>query len=134
MTESVSDGCIMFDDDQRVRILHMAHRKTAEDVVATASEYQEALGEFDRASSYIHKQLGDVAAETEAKRKLALSLSMNIAAHEVFVAHSASVNLLKMSLKNAELESAKFETQALISMQDTFKQTRTAVIELFGGQ
>ncbi|EFO60994.1 Hypothetical protein GLP15_3193 [Giardia lamblia P15] len=134
MTESASDGCIMFDDDQRVRILHVAHRKAAEDIVAIASEYQEALGEFDRASSYIHTQLEDVSAEAEAKRKFSLSLSMSIAAQDVSAAHSASVNLLKLSLQNAELESAKFETQALMSMQDTFKQTRTAIIELFGGQ
>ena len=59
---------------------------------------------------------------------------MSIAAQDVSAAHSASVNLLKVSLQNAELESAKFETQALMSMQDTFRQTRTAIIELFGGQ
>lgn len=123
---------ISFDDDQRVRILHIDQRTNAEALISSANDYREAFDSFNQISSTVISQIESIAAETESKRKLALSMHMNLSGSGARIEHATAVARAKISLKMVELEQAKLEQAALETFVATQKQTRTILVEIFG--
>ncbi|KAH0574759.1 Intraflagellar transport complex B, subunit 20 [Spironucleus salmonicida] len=125
------DG-LTFDDEQHVHIMPEAQRLETEKIVMAAKGYQEALEKFDSVSQKVISQIDQLARATEGKRGQSMSLRALNTGYDQQIEHNLAMGRAKLSCKNFELECAKMEVQAFEQFMTIQKQTKTAVVEIFG--
>lgn len=129
----MAEELVVFDDDQRARILHAEQRERADEIVDTAAKYKQTLDAFNKSSESVLDIVQNVVTEVEARRRLALSLAIGQAGREAALSSATSMANIKASLANSKLEILRFENLAVDAFQNTSQQTRTAITEVFGG-
>ncbi|CAL6050283.1 Intraflagellar_transport complex B [Hexamita inflata] len=125
---------LTFDEEQRVHILAVDQQKEASQITATSKQYRETLNQFNSISTQVISQIEDLAKQTENKRRRALGLRALNASSTAASDFTAALGRAKLSSRQFELEAAKMEVQAFEGYATVVKQTKTAVVEIFGGQ
>ncbi|TNJ29634.1 Intraflagellar transport complex B, subunit 20 [Giardia muris] len=129
----MEEELVVFDDDQRARILRAEQRERADEIVDTAAKYKQTLDAFNKSSESVLDIVQSVVTEVEARRRFALSLAIGQAGREAALSSATSMANIKASLANSKLEILRFENAAIDAFQQTSQQTRTAITEVFGG-